>query len=164
MDKLFIQADELLSDSFKLAWKVYESGYRPNYIIGVWRGGAPIGIAVQEFLDVLGVSSDHIAIRTSHYKGIDERDSQVQVYGLNYIIKQVESEDSLLIVDDVHDTGISIQKIISGILGVLDSVTDSGPPDNITPLGLRDLIFSVETSHGSITEKTFKSLILLAIS
>jgi len=112
MDKLFIQADELLRDSFKLAWQVYESGYRPNYIIGVWRGGAPIGIAVQEFLDVLGISSDHIAIRTSHYKGIDERDSQVQVYGLNYIIKQVESEDSLLIVDDVHDTGISIQKII----------------------------------------------------
>jgi hypoxanthine phosphoribosyltransferase len=112
MEKLFIQADELLSDSFKLAWQVYESGYRPNYIIGVWRGGAPIGIAVQEFLDVLGVPSDHIAIRTSHYKGIDERDSQVQVYGLNYVIKQVESEDSLLIVDDVHDTGISIQKII----------------------------------------------------
>ena len=112
MDKLFIQADELLSDSFKLAWQVYESGYRPNYIIGVWRGGAPIGIAVQEFLDVLGVPSDHIAIRTSHYKGMDERDSQVQVYGLNYVIKQVESEDSLLIVDDVHDTGISIQKII----------------------------------------------------
>jgi len=112
MDKLFIQADELLSDSFKLAWKVYESGYRPNYIIGVWRGGAPIGIAVQEFLDVLGVPSDHIAIRTSHYKGIRDRDSKVEVYGLNYIIKQVESEDSLLIVDDVHDTGISIQKII----------------------------------------------------
>ena len=112
MDKLFIQSEELLKDSFNLAWQVYESGYRPNYIIGVWRGGAPIGIAVQELLDVLGVPSDHIAIRTSHYKGIDERDSQVQVYGLNYIIKQVESEDSLLIVDDVHDTGISIQKII----------------------------------------------------
>ena len=112
MDKLFIQADELLSDSFKLAWKVYESGYRPNYIIGVWRGGAPIGIAVQEFLDVLGVPSDHIAIRTSHYKGIGERNNKVEVHGLNYIIKQVESEDSLLIVDDVHDTGISIQKII----------------------------------------------------
>ena len=112
MDKLFIQADELLRDSFKLAWQVYESGYRPNYIIGVWRGGAPIGIAVQEFLDVLGVPSDHIAIRTSHYKGMGDRDSKVEVYGLNYIIKQVESEDSLLIVDDVHDTGISIQKII----------------------------------------------------
>ena len=115
MDKLFIQSEELLKDSFNLAWQVYESGYRPNYIIGVWRGGAPIGIAVQEFLDVLGVPSDHIAIRTSHYKGIDLRDSQVQVFGLNYIIKQVESEDSLLIVDDVHDTGVSIQKIISDL-------------------------------------------------
>ena len=67
MDKLFIKADKLLEDSFKLAWEVYESGYRPNYIIGVWRGGAPVGIAVQEFLDVLGVASDHIAIRTSYY-------------------------------------------------------------------------------------------------
>ena len=56
MDKLFIKADKLLEDSFKLAWEVYESGYRPNYIIGVWRGGAPVGIAVQEFLDVLGVA------------------------------------------------------------------------------------------------------------
>tara|TARA_Y100000768_G_scaffold134258_1_gene99960 strand:+ start:278 stop:850 length:573 start_codon:yes stop_codon:yes gene_type:complete len=115
MEKLFIQPAELLEDSFKLAWQVYESGYRPNYIIGVWRGGAPIGIAVQEFLDILKVSSDHIAIRTSYYKGIGETQERVQVYGLNYVIKQVESEDSLLIVDDVHDTGISVQQIISDL-------------------------------------------------
>ena len=51
MKKTFIHADQLLEDSFKLAWKVYESGFRPNYIVGVWRGGAPIGIAVQEFLE-----------------------------------------------------------------------------------------------------------------
>ena len=97
MDKLFIQADELLSDSFKLAWKVYESGYRPNYIIGVWRGGAPIGIAVQELFDVLGVESDHIAIRTSYYSSMGERNNSVQVYGLSYLIKKLESEDSLLL-------------------------------------------------------------------
>ena len=115
MDKLFIQPADLLEDSFKLAWQVYQSGYRPNYIIGVWRGGAPIGIAVQEFLDLLKVSSDHIAIRTSYYKGIGETHESVQVYGLNYVIKQVESEDSLLIVDDVHDTGISVQQIISDL-------------------------------------------------
>tara|TARA_Y100001970_G_scaffold80883_1_gene102629 strand:+ start:617 stop:1183 length:567 start_codon:yes stop_codon:yes gene_type:complete len=115
MDKLFIQPAELLEDSFKLAWQVYESGYRPNYIIGVWRGGAPIGIAVQEFLHILKVPSDHIAIRTSYYKGIGKTSESVQVYGLNYVIKKVESEDSLLIVDDVHDTGISVQQIISDL-------------------------------------------------
>ena len=115
MDKLFIQTEQLLEDSFQLAWQVYDSGYRPNYIIGVWRGGAPIGIAVQEFLDVLGVVSDHIAIRTSYYTGIGERKKKVQVYGLNYMIRRLESEDSLLIVDDVHDTGISIHQIISDL-------------------------------------------------
>ena len=112
MDKFFIKSESLLKDSFQLAWNVYESGYKPNYIIGVWRGGAPVGIAVQEFLSVLGVKSDHVAIRTSYYTGIDSKKDSVQVYGLNYVIRKLESEDRLLIVDDVHDTGISIQKII----------------------------------------------------
>jgi hypoxanthine phosphoribosyltransferase len=115
MDKHYIGATELLEDSFKLAWEVYESGYRPNYIVGVWRGGAPIGIAVQELFDVLGVESDHIAIRTSYYSSIDQRNDKVQVYGLSYLIKKLESEDSLLIVDDVFDTGNSINQIIIDI-------------------------------------------------
>ena len=93
MDKLFIKSEDLLKDSFELAWKVYKSGFEPNYIVGVWRGGAPIGIAVQEFLSYLGVKSDHVAIRTSYYSGIDEKKESVQVYGLNYVIRQLESED-----------------------------------------------------------------------
>ena len=115
MEKHFIQADQLLKDSYNLAWKIFESGFKPNYIIGVWRGGAPIGIAVQEFLDFLGVPSDHIAIITSYYSGIDSRRDEVQVYGLNYVIRKLESEDSLLIVDDVYDTGMSINKVITDL-------------------------------------------------
>ena len=112
MDKLFIKSETLLQDSFQLAWNIYKSGFKPNYIIGVWRGGAPVGIAVQEFLSVLGIKSDHVAIRTSYYSGIDQRNDSVQVYGLNYVIRQLESEDKLLIVDDVHDTGNSVNQII----------------------------------------------------
>lgn len=112
MEKYYISASQLLRDSFELAWKVFESGFRPNYIVGVWRGGAPVGIAVQELLDTLGVESDHIAIRTSSYTGIGERSRHVQVHGLNYLIRRIESEDSLLIVDDVHDTGLSIDQTI----------------------------------------------------
>ena len=115
MNKHFIQPNDLLEDSFNLAWKVYQSGFEPNYIIGVWRGGAPIGIAVQEFLSYLGVKSDHVAIRTSYYSGIDKKRDKVQVYGLNYVIRQLESEDRLLIVDDVVDTGLSIDKVNSEI-------------------------------------------------
>lgn len=112
MNKVYISAQQLLEDSFKLALAIYESGYRPDYIVGVWRGGAPVGIAVQELLHVLGVESDHIAIRTSSYTGIGERDKHVRVHGLTYLIKRVESEDSLLIVDDVHDSGLSIAETI----------------------------------------------------
>lgn len=115
MKKHYIQAQQLLEDSFNLAWQVFESGYRPNYIVGVWRGGAPIGIAVQEFLDVLGIKSDHIAIRTSSYSGIGQRSKNVKVHGLSYVIRQLESEDSLLIVDDVYDTGLSIQQTIDDL-------------------------------------------------
>tara|TARA_A100001234_G_C12619904_1_gene383330 strand:- start:911 stop:1474 length:564 start_codon:yes stop_codon:yes gene_type:complete len=115
MDKLFIKSDSLLKDSFQLAWNIYQSGFKPNYIVGVWRGGAPIGIAVQEFLSVLGVKSDHVAIRTSYYSGIDKRNEFVQVYGLNYVIRKLESEDKLLIVDDVHDTGNSIAQVIADL-------------------------------------------------
>ena len=115
MEKHFIRAEDLIQDSFNLALQVYEDGYRPNYIIGVWRGGAPVGIAVQEFLSVLGVKSDHVAIRTSYYTGIDSKKDSVQVYGLNYVIRKLESEDRLLIVDDVHDTGNSISQIITDL-------------------------------------------------
>ena len=115
MDKLFIKSEDLLKDSFKLAWKVFKSGFEPNYIVGVWRGGAPIGIAVQEFLSYLGINSDHIAIRTSYYSGINKKKDNVQVYGLNYVIRKLESKDRLLIVDDDDDTGHSIEQIINDI-------------------------------------------------
>ena len=35
---------------------------------------------------------------------------------MNYVIKIVEAEDSLLLVDDFHDTCISIQQIVSDIV------------------------------------------------
>ena len=112
MKKLFIDSNKLLEDSFQLAWNIYKSGFKPDYIVGVWRGGAPVGIAVQELLDFLGVSSDHIAIRTSSYTSMGKRSKEVKVFGLNYIVNRVESEDSLLIVDDVFDTGLSINQVI----------------------------------------------------
>jgi hypoxanthine phosphoribosyltransferase len=115
MQKVFISADQLIEDSFKLGLQVFERGFRPDYIVGVWRGGAPVGIAVQELLDVVGVKSDHIAIRTSSYSAIGQRDKNVRVHGLTYLIKRLEAEDSLLIVDDVHDSGLSIEQIISDL-------------------------------------------------
>lgn len=110
--KQYLTAQSLLEDAFELGVRILNSGFRPTFMIAIWRGGAPIGIAVQELLDYHGLHTDHIAIRTSSYEGIDRQSKQVRVHGLNYLVKHVTREDSLLIVDDVFDTGRSVQAII----------------------------------------------------
>jgi len=110
-DKVYISANDLLVDSFRLAQKIYDSGFRPDFIIGVWRGGAPVGIAIQEYLEYVGIHTDHIAIRTSSYYGINKQDKTVRVHGLDYIIDNVNAEHQVLLVDDVFDSGRSIRAI-----------------------------------------------------
>ncbi|WP_144210780.1 phosphoribosyltransferase [Shewanella donghaensis] len=113
-DKHYISAQQLLEDSFKLAAQVYDSGFRPQFIVGIWRGGAPIGIAVQEFYDFKNVETDHIAVRTSSYYGIgtDKQSKKIKVHGLHYIIENANADDGLLIVDDVFDSGRSVDALI----------------------------------------------------
>lgn len=111
LKKIVLSAEELLTDSFRLGLTVLESGFTPTMIIAIWRGGTPVGMAVQEILAYCGVEADHIAIRTSSYTGVDRRGAVV-VHGLNYIIKKICHEDRVLIVDDVFDTGNTIVAVI----------------------------------------------------
>lgn len=127
MEKIFINAQDLLLDSFKLAAQIYKSGYRPDFIIGIWRGGTPVGIAVQEYLDYKGIVTDHIAIRTSVYTGINEQSKTVRVHGLHYIIENINAEDSLLIIDDVFDSGRSVKAAIEQ----LSANTRKNMPNNL---------------------------------
>ena len=110
--KVWLTADRLLEDSYRLANRILDSGFRPTHIVGIWRGGAPVGIAVQELLEYNGVSCDHIAIRTASYSGIDRQDEEVRVYSLGYLIDTLNPEDRLLVVDDVFDSGRSMQAFI----------------------------------------------------
>lgn len=113
--KLYLDAQQLLEDSFALAAKVYQSGFRPSFIVAIWRGGAPMGIAMQELLAYRGIHSDHITVRTSSYHSIDQQQSTVQVFSMNYLVKKLSCSDRLLIVDDVYDTGRSIEAIIQSL-------------------------------------------------
>ncbi len=108
LSKYYIDANSLLQDAFRLGLMILKSGFRPDFIVGVWRGGTPVGIAVQEVLQVHGVPADHIAIRTSSYTGIAQRDRQVRVHGLDYLTERVRPHSRVLIVDDVFDTGLSV--------------------------------------------------------
>jgi len=113
VEKLYLSAQGLLEDSFRLGAEVIKSGFEPSFITAIWRGGAPIGIAVQEIIEYYGVPCDHICIRTSSYAGIDGRAQSVSVHGMNYLVKNIQHHDRLLIVDDVFDTGHTIAAVIA---------------------------------------------------
>lgn len=117
MNKTFVAANDLLLDSFKLAVSIRNSGFKPDFLVGLWRGGSAVGIAVQEGLDHFGIETDHIAIRTSYsgqpgYLQMVDKADAIRVHGLDYLIDKVCAEHSLLIVDDVYSTGSSVNAVV----------------------------------------------------
>jgi hypoxanthine phosphoribosyltransferase len=116
--KTFVEEETLLNDAFCMAVSVYESGFAPTFIVGIWRGGSSVGIYVQECLQFLGVESDHISIRTSYaglpgyQKSVDDP-SSIRVHGLQYLLENLNTDDRLLLVDDVFNSGYSIEAVIT---------------------------------------------------
>lgn len=118
MKKQFIEEQALLEDAFRLAVNIFDSGFRPDFIVGIWRGGSTVGIYVQECLQYLGVKTDHIAIRTSYrgqpsYGEMIENPESIRVHGLQYLFENLNREDKLLIVDDVFSSGYNVEAVIN---------------------------------------------------
>ena len=113
MEKTYISAESLLRDSLALGVQIVRSGFQPSFLVGVWRGGAPIGISVQEVLEFNGIECDHISIRTSSYLGIDQQAKTVRVHAIDYLVSRLEAEDQLLLIDDVFDSGRSLEALVA---------------------------------------------------
>ncbi len=132
MIKQFLSAEDVLVDSYNLAAQIYNSGFRPDFIVGLWRGGSPIGIAVQDCLEYLGVATDHISIRTSYrglssYQSMVEQHENIRVHGTQYLLDRLESHHKLLLVDDVYSTGLNLDAVI----GRLGSKTRRNMPQDV---------------------------------
>jgi hypoxanthine phosphoribosyltransferase len=117
MNKRIIAANDLLLDSFRLAANIYQADLKPDFLVGLWRGGSAVGIAVQEGLEHFGVTTDHIAIRTSYrgresYSQMVDKSENIRVHGLQYLLENLSAEHSLLIVDDVYSSGSSVNAVI----------------------------------------------------
>ena len=117
MERRYVGADDLLRDSFQLAATVHDAGFKPDFLVGLWRGGSAVGIAVQEGLEYFGIKTDHIAIRTSYtgahrYSEMVSKADQIRVHGLQYLLENLCSHHAMLIVDDVFSTGSSVKAVI----------------------------------------------------
>lgn len=118
-DKHYVTETELLHDAYRLGVMIAESDFRPTFIVGLWRGGSVVGIAVQECLQFLGYPTDHISIRTS-YRGlnsyqqmVDNPQEEIRIHGTQYLLETVGHDDGLLIVDDVFSSGLTAAAVLS---------------------------------------------------
>lgn len=120
MQKHFVDEETHLLDGYRLGTQIFADGFRPSFIVGLWRGGAVVGMVVQECLATLGVATDHIALRTS-YQGREEYEStlkhqrDIRVHGKQYLLETVNAEDRLLIVDDVFSSGRHTEAVIESL-------------------------------------------------
>lgn len=109
-ERLLIDPNDYLVDCFRLARRIWEDGYRPDFLIGLWRGGAPPGIVIQEYFRWKGHDPYHTAIRTQSLEGVLYGDG-MDIKGLEHVIDIVEADDRMLIVDDLFDTGRTIYEV-----------------------------------------------------
>lgn len=110
----YLSADQLLADSYALAIKVVESGFRPDLLIALWRGGTPVGIAMQEVFEFLELRCEHFAIRTSSYRNPGEQ-QQIQLWGMEQLEALLPRSTHILLVDDVFDSGRTARHVIDAL-------------------------------------------------
>ena len=117
----YLSADQLLADSQQLAVNILKSGFVPDLLVALWRGGAPVGIVIHEVLALTGHHCEHLPISAESYTGINEQ-REVHFSGLellqSFILTRTSSR--ILLVDDVFDTGRTIEALVKKIddLGV----------------------------------------------
>ena len=104
-DKHYLSADDYLRDTWRLAAAVRASGWKPDVLVALWRGGAPVGVAVHEYFKVSGWDVRHIPLKCSSYTGIGENAGSVEFTCGDIVFGMLRKGDRVLVVDDVFDTG-----------------------------------------------------------
>jgi uncharacterized protein len=114
-DKYFLRADEQVRSSFLLARKIYDSGFIPDALVVLWRGGTPIGVVIHEFLAFKGIETYHTAIKVVSYAGIGDR-REPRVEQIDRLLAFLRPESRVLIVDDIFDSGSTMEKVVEALL------------------------------------------------
>ena len=113
INKTYLDANNYLRDSFQLARQVLDSGWVPDDIIALWRGGAPVGVAVHEFLHYHGLRPRHRTLICQSYTGIQAQSDEVMLVGADEVFGSVVRGSRVLIVDDIFDSGKTARAVLS---------------------------------------------------
>lgn len=110
MNKEYLGAAEMLRDAFHLAARIHASGFEPDVLLVIWRGGTPIGIAIHEFLQYKGIRPYHAALKSESYTGIGES-GEPRIEHLDSVMRFIAPDSRVLLIDDIFDTGRTIAAV-----------------------------------------------------
>jgi len=105
VEKKYLTADGCLRDAWRLAAAIRSSGWRPDWLVGLWRGGTPAAIAVHEFFKAAGWNVRHLPLKCWSYTGIGESSDTVEFLFGDEVFGLFTPGEKVLFVDDVFDTG-----------------------------------------------------------
>ena len=115
---VFINANEFLLDSFRLAKKIYDSGYRPELVIGLWRGGSEVAKCIDEYFRYKKLKIPTYSLKVEAYRGINKRKKEVSLGGLGSLIDYILNNNirDILLADDVKESGGSLDRTVRSLL------------------------------------------------
>ena len=102
VEKKHLSWEEFHEMTRELAGRVEDSGFRPDYLIGITRGGLPPAAIVGEVLGMKDVTT----ISARSYDGVDQGELSVTC------LPQVDLRGKkVLLIDEITDTGETLVKI-----------------------------------------------------
>lgn len=118
MHKEFIPYNTVRNNSIKLAHRIHESGFIPDVIYLSLRGGAYLGNIVSEYFKVVRKNARPVfyaAVVARSYTDIKQQ-TQVMIDGWTYRPEYLRNGDKVLIVDDIFDSGNTINYLAEVIM------------------------------------------------
>ena len=118
MSKEFVKTDDIRDAALKLVHKMYtEDGFVPDIIYASLRGGAYMANVMSEYYKMVRLKQNqrpvlYAAVVARSY-GYLRTQSKVIVDGWTYSPNYLRSGDKILIVDDIFDTGKTVNELTS---------------------------------------------------
>ncbi|MDR2663723.1 MAG: phosphoribosyltransferase [Treponema sp.] len=118
MKKEFLPYDVVRDNALKLAGAIYHAGFVPDVIYVSLRGGAYLGNVISEYFKVVrtgGRPVYYAAVVARSYTGVREAE-RIKVEGWTYAPEHLRIGDKVLLVDDIFDSGRTINHLAGIIL------------------------------------------------
>ncbi|MDR1238553.1 MAG: phosphoribosyltransferase [Treponema sp.] len=118
MNKEFLQYDVVRNNALKMAHRIYHEGFTPDVIYVSLRGGAYLGNVISEYFKIIrpaGHPLYYAAVVARSYTDVLKAD-RITVEGWTYAPEHLRTGDKVLLVDDIFDTGRTINHLAAIIL------------------------------------------------